>query len=172
MGLWLLSAFIVELIWIIFQAIDAICSGTSGGDVQDVLDVIHGDANESVDEICDDLERRNPSLLYDLKNITVKTKKGDSANERYGPIIDHINGQSRIFWNYYRIERSNDHIDNMVESFFDHLNDMDSRGLVKRNLANTGDVFFFNDSRVLHGRDAFSATLYGDRILLQSMWRL
>ena len=55
-GLWLLSAFIVELIWIIFQAIDAICSGTSGGDVQDVLDLIHGDANESVDEICDAMQ--------------------------------------------------------------------------------------------------------------------
>lgn len=126
----------------------------------------------SIDEICDDLERKNPSLLSDLKNITVKTKKGDSANERYGPIIDQVNGQLRIFWNYYRIERSNDQISNMVESFFNHLNDMDRRGLVKRNLANTGDIFFFNDSRVLHGRDAFSAKSYGDRILLQSMWRL
>jgi len=118
-----------------------------------------------------DLEDKDPELLKKLKTELVLIKKGDTEHGNHTTII--VDGENpKIFWNYYRIERTSDEINEICESFFKFLEMQETTDSVFRVRLNTGDCLAFNDSLVLHGREAFNVTESKGRIICQSMWNI
>lgn len=118
--------------------------------------------------LIDELTLKSPELLDDLKSVPVIIKKGDDKTENNTTIIA---DESSIYWNYYRTKRTNQHVDKMCESFFSFLEMLEQTPVVERLHSSTGDCFAFNDTKLLHGRGAFTAQKAGDRLLSQSMWK-
>ena len=119
--------------------------------------------------LLESLSRDAPELLKDLSSIPVVIKKGENSFENHTTIIA---GESKIYWNFYRTIRSSPEIDTMCNHFFDYLERLEETNIVQRLHCNSGDCFAFNDTKLLHGREAFNAKKAGDRLLSQSMWRL
>ena len=92
----------------------------------------------------------------------VKIKKGDSGYEHLTTILKD-DDSTKCHWNFYRIEKKDPFVDKMCDRFFLFLNAQE---------ATSSDWMAFNDSLVLHGRQAFEATKPLDRILFQSMWKI
>ncbi|NVK57562.1 MAG: TauD/TfdA family dioxygenase [Alteromonadaceae bacterium] len=121
--------------------------------------------------LMEDLQTKTPELLNDLTSIPVTIKKGEGAEEHITPIIK-LGNSPTIFWNYYRTQKATPAIANMCQAFFDFLAEQENTSSVFRLPSDTGDCFVFNDAKLLHGREAFSARQSRDRVLYQSMWRL
>ncbi len=121
--------------------------------------------------LMDDLQSTSPELLRDLTSIPVTIKKGDGAEEHITTIIRPGDSPS-IFWNYYRTQKTTAEIEKMCQAFFDFLAEQEKNSAVLTLPSETGDCFVFNDAKLLHGRNAFSASKALDRVLFQSMWRI
>lgn len=123
-----------------------------------------------LERLIEDLSNDDPSLLHDLCNVNVIIKKGDGEYFNNTPIII-PEGDIKIFWNYYRTEKTTPQIQNMCEAFFKYLQKKENSTSIQYIRCETGDCFCFHDLKILHGRTAFEATLPYDRILWQSMWK-
>lgn len=122
--------------------------------------------------LMNDLQSDEPGLFHDLTNVVVTIKKGDGDYFNKTSIINLGNNDPKIFWNYYRVERSSKEIEEMCEKFFKYLEKRESTSSVYYLATSTGDCFGFNDLKLLHGRTAFEAKEAFDRILIQSMWKV
>lgn len=117
-----------------------------------------------------DLQAQQPALLDDLCNIPVTIKKGEGDYANHTTIIV-ADEDPKIFWNYYRTERSSSDVDQLCERFFEFLAKQEKTNSVELLRCESGDSFCFNDQKLLHGRTAFAANNAYDRVLYQSMWR-
>ena len=124
-----------------------------------------------VSRLLEDLSAIEPGLLNDLLMTQVKIKKGDSGYDHLTTILKD-DDSTKCYWNFYRTEKKDPFVDKMCDRFFLFLNDQEATSSVYRLHCNTGDCMAFNDSLVLHGREAFEATKPLDRILFQSMWKI
>jgi hypothetical protein len=123
-----------------------------------------------ISRLLEDLNSKEPQLLHDLQNIQVCIKKGNTSLENNTTILRKKKDSFNIYWNYYRTQKSSPDIQRMCESFFQFLSHQEQTNSVIEVKCNSGDCFAFNDSLLLHGRKAFTATKSRDRILFQSMW--
>jgi len=124
-----------------------------------------------LERLINDLMDKDLSLYDDLSSVPVVIRKGDTDLFHETTIIQNKK-QPRIFWNYYRTERSNEDIDKLCQRFFDFLALQKNTSSVEKIMANTSDCFAFNDTFLLHGREAFEVTKPFDRVLYQSMWKI
>ena len=118
-----------------------------------------------------DLQSAEPGLFHDLTTVKVTIKKGDEDYFNLSEIIK-LDSEPRVFWNYYRTEKSDPYIGKMCEAFFNFLEKREETASVERVRALTGDCFCFHDQKVMHGRTAFKASVPFERVVLQSMWKL
>lgn len=121
--------------------------------------------------IVEDLSAHEPGLLHDLTHLKVTVKKGEGDYFNETTIID-LGPHPRISWNYYRTEKPTPEVKKMCDALFQWFEKQESTPSVERLRCETGDVFVFNDNKLVHGRTAFEATEPYERVLLQSMWRL
>lgn len=119
-----------------------------------------------------DLKSHQPALLKSLVETKVIIRKGDEPGVWNETPILKIGAKPQVFWNYYRIKKDTSKVADMCESFFHFLEERMLSGYLPQLRANDGDLFFFNDQLVLHGRMAFEATELSERVLLQSSWKL
>ena len=128
--------------------------------------------------LIEDLSIKAPGLLIDLSTIEVVIKKGDqiynkTSNYNKTSIIKlKAWPRPKIFWNYYRTDKSSPEVAAMCEAFFAFLKQQSETASVEKVRCNTGDCLSFNDLHMLHGRTAYEARNPRDRILLHSMWKL
>lgn len=119
----------------------------------------------------EDLGSEEPGLFRDLCNINVTIKKGDGTYSNKTTILKNLHSP-QVFWNFYRTDKSQKDILKMCNAFFKFLENKEGSKSVSLIKSETGDCFVFNDTKMLHARNSFEATLPFDRILLQSMWHL
>lgn len=124
-----------------------------------------------ITRLVDDLAAQDPTLLSDLSSIQVVIKKGDNDMFNTTSVIQ-MELQPKIFWNYYRTDKSSPEVAAMCEAFFNFLMRQSDTKSVEQIHCNTGDCLCFNDLHMLHGRTAFEAQKPRDRVLLHSMWKL
>ena len=121
--------------------------------------------------LLEDLSKLEPSLLNDLLTVPVKIKKGDGEYQHLTTILKDGN-LIKCYWQFYRTEKKDPLVAKMCEYFFYFLQAQEATSSVYRVSCNTGDCMAFNDSLVLHGREAFEANEPFDRVLFQSMWKI
>lgn len=119
-----------------------------------------------------DLKRDQPALLKLLVETAVVIRKGDEPGVWNDTPILTLGPQPKVFWNYYRIQKDTSKVADMCERFFQFLEERMLSGDLPQLRAEDGDLFFFNDQLVLHGRMAFEAAELAARVLLQSSWKL
>ena len=122
--------------------------------------------------LINDLKNSQPGLLRSLLDTSVVIRKGDEPNVWNETPILKLETQPKIFWNYYRIQKDNQRIVDMCESFFQFLEGRMLSGDLPQIRLSDGDLLFFNDQHFLHGRTAFEAFEASERVLLQSIWKL
>ena len=121
-----------------------------------------------LDRLKEDLANEEPGLLNDLQTTEVLIQKGDGKYFNKTTILNN----DKIFWNFYRTDKSSSKIKIMCEEFFKFLNKKENSNSVDVFRCETGDAFCFHDQKILHGRLKFEADKKDDRILHQSMWKL
>lgn len=124
-----------------------------------------------LDRLIDHMTTDAPELLHDLCSTPVTIQKGVGEYKHDTTIIKQDNGLPRVFWNYYRTDKSQKQVEQLCEAFFNYLEALEATSLVERMHCNSGDCFVFNDTLMLHGREAFTVQENKDRVLLQSMWK-
>ena len=120
-----------------------------------------------IDRILNDLEKYEKNLLADLQCYEVIIKKDDSGKFFNKTTILR---NDCIYWNYYRIQKTNKDIKLMCDQFFKFLDAREKTKSVEKVKCKTNDIFCFNDTKMLHGRTSFIARNKNDRIVHQSMW--
>ncbi|WP_165831898.1 MULTISPECIES: TauD/TfdA family dioxygenase [Gammaproteobacteria] len=124
-----------------------------------------------IDRLLADLQKIEPELLNSLLNVEVTIQKGSELGGHRTPILKRMNEKTtKVYWNYYRIIRETQEIEDMCDAFFKFLDVQMHSKSVERLTSKTGDAFCFNDGLLLHARESFTAYQFGDRALLQSMW--
>ena len=116
------------------------------------------------DDIIYILEKFEPELYAKLKTTTVDFGKGDDQRKS-GKIIDGDERGVKLNWNYYRVMEDNPaEVKEMCEEFHKFLeNKIVAGGLLTNVYLKPGDAAFFQDDRLLHGRNSF----YGNRTLIK-----
>jgi Taurine catabolism dioxygenase TauD, TfdA family len=114
-----------------------------------------------------------PSLHERLTTVAVKfSKMGQLGREVR--ILDRDADGARMNWNYFRVspEQSPD-VTEMCEELRAYLQErfVDSGFALQLRMA-PGDVVVFRDERVLHGRQAYTAKLAGDRLIWKCSFNL
>ncbi|MFG1493931.1 TauD/TfdA family dioxygenase [Halobacteriovorax sp. ZH4_bin.1] len=123
-----------------------------------------------LDDLIDNLKLNNPELLNKLTSINVDIQKGTTDYKYRGPIINLE--KKLIHWNYYRTNKENKTINNMCDEFFNYLKSSHVLDIIQTIKLNTGDALCLADVKLLHARNSYEANNKGDRVLLQSMWKL
>ena len=116
--------------------------------------------------LVEDLMSEDKDLFSKLCDVHVKIKKGNESHENYTPIIC----EDKVYWNYYRTDKSDPIVQEMCDRFFNFLHEKSTSNSVFELYCNTGDGFILNDQKTLHARTSFEVTMPRDRILWQSMW--
>lgn len=110
------------------------------------------------------LKNEDPELFDDLLSTSIRFGKGSDvrirksiAFDQFGPILN---------WNYYRVMATEGKERVIADRFFNYLDS----NIVKKDRClpvclKPGDVIFFHDERVLHGRNSFEANRKNDRLL-------
>ena len=123
-----------------------------------------------VSRLLNDLQADDPSLLSDLLQTTVTIKKGHNSLQNTTKILIDEDG-GKVFWNFYRTDKTDPFVAKMCERFFDYLSHKWlSPSVIPMKLA-SGESAAFDDMKTLHGRNSFMANKSYQRVLLQSMWR-
>lgn len=121
--------------------------------------------------LIEDLSNDDPNLLDDLSTIPVVIRKGDNDFANHTTIIRR-GERPQIFWNYYRTIKTEKAVADLCDQFFKYLGSKIGTASVDTVYLNTGDCLSFNDVHMLHGRQAFEASMPRERILLHSMWKI
>lgn len=108
----------------------------------------------------------NPQLHHDLFHTPVRFGKGAAAG-RATPILRELEGRLKINWNWFRVLPDQGYlIGKLREDFRLFLEGMvQSSPTVAAFRLNAGEVLFFRDDEVLHGRRGYAAKVSGDRVL-------
>jgi alpha-ketoglutarate-dependent taurine dioxygenase len=114
-----------------------------------------------------ELEDYSRDLLKACWDYPVTFAKGKDSKTR--PIISTDSQGIVLTWNYFRVAETSPEITNLKREFHQFLEEK----VVASELCfpcqlKPGDAVFFNDKRLLHGRNSFVATRLGDRHLLKS----
>ena len=116
------------------------------------------------DDLIKVLEKFEPALYEKLKRVEVDFGKGDDQRKRR-KIIDKDQRGIKLNWNYFRVmpDNTREAIE-MCEEFHKFLeNKVVAGGLLTGVYLKPGEAAFFQDDRILHGRNSF----YGDRNLIK-----
>lgn len=110
------------------------------------------------------LEHFEPELFEKLKNTEVSFGKGNDQRKKR-KIIDTDARGIVLNWNYFRIQPDNtDEVKELCEAFHKFLeNKIVGGGLLTGVYLKPGEAAFFQDDRLLHGRNSF----YGNRTLIK-----
>ncbi len=110
------------------------------------------------------LDKYEPALYEQLKTTVVDFGKGEDQRKR-NKIIDTDSRGIKLNWNYYRVMPDNPkEVIEMCEQFHNFLESkIVGGGLLTAVLLKPGDAVFFQDDRLLHGRNSF----YGARTLIK-----
>lgn len=116
------------------------------------------------DDLCYILEKYERALFDQLKAVEVRFGKGDNQYKQR-KIIDSDERGVRLNWNYFRVLPDNPKdVLNMCEAFHKVLEDkIVAGGLLTGVTLKPGEAVFFQDDRILHGRNSF----YGNRTLIK-----
>jgi hypothetical protein len=118
------------------------------------------------DYLCDVLEREEPEMYSDLRNVPVSYAKGNSPGQ-VAPIIGWDSFGPVINWNYYRITPGQgEKVQSLRQAFFDFLDKrfIQTGDIAPLHLA-AGDCMAFHDLRCVHGRESYTAEFAGERCL-------
>ena len=110
------------------------------------------------------LEKYEPALFEKLKTFVVDFGKGNNQRKRK-KIIDTDARGTVLNWNYFRVMPDNTpEVLTMCEEFNKFLEDkIVAGGLLTNVYLKPGEAAFFQDDRLLHGRNSF----YGNRTLIK-----
>jgi alpha-ketoglutarate-dependent taurine dioxygenase len=110
------------------------------------------------------LEKYRPELLEKLLNNTVIFDKGVTERKEK-PIISKDDKGVVLNWNYFRVSDDNsDEVKQMCEDFHEFLErKVVDAGILTGATLSPGEAVFFQDTRILHGRNAF----FGQRTLIK-----
>jgi alpha-ketoglutarate-dependent taurine dioxygenase len=104
-------------------------------------------------------------LLERLMTIPIRHQKAERFKEK--PIIQIIDGEYHINWNYYPALTGNSDI-KLIEDFHEFLETrIVNSGLVHQALLEKNDCVFFHDELLLHGRNSYFAKYKGQRELMK-----
>lgn len=118
------------------------------------------------DELLKTLELHSPQLFQTCCDTAVTFAKGADAKTR--PIITNDAKGTVLTWNYFRVTETSPEIAELRRELHEFLEEkVVGGGLCFPCQLAPGDAVFFNDERLLHGRNAFVATRPGDRHLLK-----
>lgn len=107
-------------------------------------------------------------LIERLQKIKVGHKKGN--REKLSEILKLENGFYKFNWNYPPAHRfdNTDEAKLLIDDFKNYLEKrIEKSGLLTEVLLKDGDVVFFNDSFILHGRNSYFAKNKSDRKLIK-----
>jgi alpha-ketoglutarate-dependent taurine dioxygenase len=123
------------------------------------------------DDLLKALELYSKPLLRDCYDIPVTFAKGEDSKTR--PIITSDSKGTVLTWNYFRVMETSPEITDLRRRFHRFLEEkVVEGGLCFPCQLRPGDAVFFNDERLLHGRNAFIANRLGERCLLKGGLRL
>lgn len=106
----------------------------------------------------------DPALYEALTTLPVQFGKVGAG--RTTTILATVDGRLKINWNYFRVlPGQGEAVDHLREAFRAFLEAMIDDGAVSSFRLDEGDVVFFRDDEVLHGRRDFEAEASGDRLL-------
>lgn len=110
------------------------------------------------------LEKYRPELLEKLQQHTVIFDKGVTERKEKAILQRNENGVL-LNWNYFRVSDDNpEEVRNMCEEFHDFLErKIVDAGILTGVTLSPGEAVFFQDTRILHGRNAF----FGQRTLIK-----
>lgn len=112
------------------------------------------------------LELYSSRLFKACCDIPVTFAKGDDAKTR--PIISRDAKGTVLTWNYFRVVETSPEIAALKQELHEFLEEkVVGGGLCYPCELKPGDAVFFNDERLLHGRNSFIANHAGDRYLLK-----
>ena len=116
------------------------------------------------DDLLKSLECYSPRLFRACCDIPVTFAKGDDAKTR--PIISTDGAGTVLTWNYFRVVENSPEVGDLKQEFHRFLEEkIVEGGLCFSCPLDAGDAVFFNDERVLHGRNSFIANGVGERHL-------
>jgi alpha-ketoglutarate-dependent taurine dioxygenase len=123
-------------------------------------------------ELIDIVGREDPGLLRALQETPVNFAKGGDAKRR--PIFGQDAHGAQLTWNYYCVDpHETAEVKDLVERFHAFLQ---ARVVGEERttpvLLRPGEAVFFHDERLLHGRNAFSASDKNDRFFWKSGFNL
>lgn len=113
------------------------------------------------------LKKESPNLLDDLYQIKVHFSKQRADPGYYGSILEKTNTIPKITWNYFRVDpRQCAVAKKLADSFHDFLTTkVVNMTLPLRVCLQPGEVIFFHDNCVLHGRESFVASVANERVI-------
>ncbi len=116
------------------------------------------------DDVIKVLEKYEPALYEKLKTVEVDFGKGEDQRKKRR-IIDTDKRGVKLNWNYFRVMPDNPKdVLELCEEFHRFLeNKIVAGGLLTGLVLQPGEGVFFQDDRILHGRNSF----YGARTLIK-----
>lgn len=120
------------------------------------------------DDVVELLEKHEPELLEELQNTEVTfAKVGDEKRRK---IVDRDEHGVRMNWNYYCVKPGQGaQIDSLRERLFTFQKDvLQKSDKIIAVALEPGEAVAFQDERVLHGRNGFTAHEINDRFLYKA----
>lgn len=118
------------------------------------------------DDLLRALELHSKSLFKACYDLPVRFAKGQDS--KTSPVIRNDSKGAVLTWNYFRVEETSPEITKLRRELHQFLEEkMVGGGLCFSCSLKPGEAVFFNDERLLHGRNSFIANRSGDRHLLK-----
>jgi alpha-ketoglutarate-dependent taurine dioxygenase len=118
------------------------------------------------EKLLETLAAYSNDLFRACHDLPVTFAKGEDSKTR--PIVSHDSSGPVLTWNYFRVVETSPEVASLRRDFHQFLEDkVVNGGLCFPCHLLPGDAVFFNDERLLHGRNSFVAKALGDRHLLK-----
>lgn len=123
------------------------------------------------EQVLNALRLYSQDLYQRCCEIPLTFAKGSDSKTR--PIITHDSKDVVLTWNYFRVLETSPETTKLRNEFHQFLESkVVEGGLCSACQLKPGEAVFFNDERLLHGRNSFVANTIGDRYLLKGGLRL